>query len=65
MSVVQRLRSKYLTYAQVLGDLEFQIHVLTEKRNAVRAQMQSLDASTPELRELESEMLKNLILATK
>lgn len=49
MDIMTQLRSKYLSYAQTLGDLEFQIFVLSQRRDELRKLMQTLDASVPEI----------------
>lgn len=49
MDIMTQLRSKYLSHAQTLGDIEFQIFVLTQRRDDLRRLMQTLDASVPEI----------------
>lgn len=58
MTIIDHLRSKYLQHAQVLGDIEFQIYVLKQRRDELRKTMQTLDQSAPELKSLVDQTLQ-------
>jgi peptidoglycan hydrolase CwlO-like protein len=48
------LQQKYQQLASSLGDVEFQIHVLSKKRDEICHQMQGLDSIVPDVKNLES-----------
>jgi len=58
MNIIDHLRSKYLQHAQILGDIEFQIHVLKQRRDELRRTMQTIDQSAPELKNLVDQTLQ-------
>jgi len=63
--IMSLLRSKYLALAQTLGDIEFQIHVLSKRRDELRLKMQSLDESAPDLKQFEKEITQNIVSLVK
>jgi len=60
MDTIKMLRAKYLEYAKLLGDIEFQIFTLSRKRDEIRHLMSSLDGIAPEMQAIEQAQLQNL-----
>lgn len=53
MDSITLMRQKYQALAQSLGDVEFQIHLLSEERDKIRHSMRELDKLSPDIQNLE------------